>query len=117
MAISDSALLVMAICRLWGANIHLLHTQGLSGGEQGVKECIECWAGPEKSCGTSSRANGSFACCQSGSCPVAPGGDGVPTEYKMRLTLKYTRNISMVLPVDMETYLAPNCQYDTDTER
>ena len=89
----------------WGANIHLLHTQGLAGGDQGTKECIECWAGPRKACGLDPKRNGSFSCCQTGTCPVAPDGDGIPTEYKMQMTIKYTRNVSMVKPVDMETYL------------
>ena len=75
----------------------------------GVKECIECWGGPLKPCGM--RQNGSFACCQSGRCPVAHV-DTVPVEYRMQITLTYTRNVSMVRPVDMETYLAPDCQYE-----
>ena len=30
----------------------------------------------------------------------------------MQITLTYTRNVSMVKPVDMATYLAPDCQYE-----
>ena len=72
------------------------------------KECIECWGGPGKACGKDH--NGSFACCQSGRCAVADPSDDLPTEYKMRLTIKYTRELEKVQPVDIETYLAPGCQ-------
>merc|ERR1712096_188201 len=44
----------------WGANIHLLRTQGLSNGEQGVKECIECWYAKGKGC--KQAQSGTFAC-------------------------------------------------------
>ena len=97
---------------VWGANIHVLHTQNIAGGAQGVKECIECWAGPRKACGLDPKQNGSFACCQSGTCPVVPGKDRTPTEYKMKIVITYTRDVSMVKPVDVETYLSPGCQYE-----
>ena len=96
----------------WGANIHVLHIVGLADGEQGIKECIECWGGPKKACGTNAKKNGTFTCCVSGGCPVTAGADAHTTEYKMSMTLKYTRNVSMVRPVDVETYLAPNCSYE-----
>lgn len=96
----------------WGANIHVLHIQGLADGQQGVKECIECWAGETKNCGSSARRNGTFMCCVVGGCPTAPGTDTMPTEYKMEMKLRYTRDVQMVRPVDMETYLAPNCSYE-----
>ena len=97
----------------WGANIHAMHVTGLAGGAQGVKECIECWAGEKKACaGDMERANGTFSCCVIGTCPVEPGADGMTTEYRMAMTLQYTRNITMIKPVDVETYLAPNCSYE-----
>jgi hypothetical protein len=102
----------------WGGNIHVLHTQGLEGGQQGIKECIECWAGPQKHCGNNAQRNGSFDCCDQGTCPTASGTDKVPTEYRMKMVLRYTRDTTLVAPVDMETYLSPDCQYEynADTE-
>jgi hypothetical protein len=79
---------------VWGANIHMLHTVDIKGGAQGTKECIECWAGEGKRC--DARANGSFACCHSDShCPTV-NEDPVPTQYRLRLEIAYTRNVSMV---------------------
>jgi hypothetical protein len=50
---------------VWGANIHLLHTQGLTGGQQGIKECIECWATPfRQRHGCEPSRNGSFGCAR-----------------------------------------------------
>jgi hypothetical protein len=90
---------------VWGANIHLLHTADLRGGVQGVKECIECWAGDTKNCDV--RSNGSFSCCQSNSyCPTV-SVDLTPTRYHMRLEIAITRNVSMVKPVDMATFTVP----------
>ena len=94
------------------ANIHVLHTQGLQGGQQGVKECIECWGGPGKHCGSDPRRNGTFDCCDQGTCPVAPGADATPTEYKMLMRLRYTRDVSKVTAVNVETYQAPDCVYE-----
>ena len=94
------------------ANIHVLHTQGLQGGQQGVKECIECWGGPGKHCGSDPRRNGTFDCCDQGTCPVAPGADATPTEYKMLMRVRYTRDVSKVTAVNVETYQAPDCVYE-----
>ena len=55
--------------------------------------------------------NGSFGCCQTGRCPVAHA-DGIPTEFRMQMTITYTRNVSMVKAVDAETYTAPGCNYE-----
>lgn len=96
----------------WAANIHVLHIRGLADGEQGIKECIECWAGEMKNCGNNARKNGTFMCCVVGGCPTSPGADMMPTEYKMQMKIRYTRDVEMVRPVDTETYLAPNCSYE-----
>ncbi len=33
---------------VWTANIHLLRTEGVANGSQGVKDCIECMWAPSK---------------------------------------------------------------------
>ena len=78
---------------------------------------IECWAGEQKSCANPDQAtyhasNGTFMCCVAGTCPVAPDADKMTTEYRMRMRISYTRDIEQVTPVDMETFMAPNCSYE-----
>ena len=46
-----------------------LHTVDIAGGEQGIKECIECWATPYRLAhtqGCDAGGNGSFSCCGAG---------------------------------------------------
>ena len=102
---------------VWGANIHLLHTQDIAGGAQGVKECIECWATPyrlSQGNGCAQSGNGSFSCCGSGGggdCEVTTP-DPVPTEYYMSLNLEYTREVESITAIDVSVFRAPNCEYE-----
>ena len=90
----------------------MLHIQGLANGQQGIKECIECWAGEAKCCGADAVKNGTFTCCVAGTCPTEKDADMMTTEYKMSMKLSYTRDVHKVQPVDVETYLTPNCSYE-----
>lgn len=103
---------------VWGANIHLLHTEDIVGGEQGVKECIECWATPYRvsqghGCDPQ-YGNGSFSCCGSGggggNCAVNTP-DPVPTQYAMSLVVEYVRDTTVVA-VNPSTFRVPQCDYE-----
>ena len=73
----------------WGANIHLLRTVGLSGGAQGLKDCIECnyYEGRH---GCSPKNSGTFACCQDKSfCPVSGDVSGTKTYFLQYVHFNY----------------------------
>ena len=101
----------------WGANIHLLHSEGISGGQQGIKECIECWATPSRLAqghGCTPKGNGSFSCCGSGGggdCAQA-FPDPVPTEYRLVMYIEYTRDLIAITPADVAVFRTPNCRYE-----
>ena len=101
---------------VWGVNIHLLHTQGLVGGQQGIKECIECWATPfRQKNGCNPARNGSFACCglgrDSGTCQTTTL-DPIPTEYYLKMYVTFTHDIETITPLDIAVFRAPNCLYE-----
>jgi hypothetical protein len=101
---------------VWGANIHLLHTEGLAGGQQGIKECIECWATPFRlQNGCRPHGNGTFSCCgashASGTCETTHP-DPIPTEYYLKMYVTFTRELTSITPVDVAVFRAPNCVYE-----
>jgi len=70
----------------WNANIHLLKTTDLVGGDNGPKECIECWWGPQKTCSPDS--NGTFSCCYSdSSCATLPDANTTQAVYYLSYTV------------------------------
>lgn len=102
---------------LWGANIHLLRTEGLAGDvHQATKECNECYYAPGKGDQCTARTNGTFACCGEddyygvSSCPTSSSGPHPPERsYHLRYRVSYTRNVSAIIPVSVGILSAPNC--------
>lgn len=105
---------------VWGANIHLLHTVDIAGGDLGIKQCIECWATPYRishTQGCDAGGNGSFSCCGAGgggNCEVTTQ-DPVPTEYFMSMTLEFTRDVDAITDLDVSVFRAPHCDYEYNT--
>ena len=97
----------------WNANIHLLKTTDLVGGDNGPKACIECWYGPGKTC--TPDANGTFSCCYSdSSCPTVPGANTTQAVYYLSYTVDYTYDVTAITSIDVAIIMAPECsvQYD-----
>ena len=102
----------------WGANIHLLRTEGLAGDNpyRAAKECIECYYSPGKGEGCTPAYNGTFRCCgelnnrtaANSSCAVGPNPPAA-RDYQLRYTFNYTRDVARVRPVYVGTLAAPNC--------
>ena len=100
----------------WGANIHLLRTEGLSGSNpfQAAKECNECYFAESKGGACTPEQNGTFACCGENdsagvmSCPTIPNPPP-PRSYRLRYTMSFTTNVSAITPVHIGTMSAPNC--------
>ena len=96
----------------WGANIHLLRTEGLEGEDPylAVKHCNECFYAPGKGDACNRQSNGTFQCCgdscatgktgkQSCKCPTAKGVSTERKGYKLKYTLNYTTGCDLE-PVD-----------------
>jgi hypothetical protein len=105
--------------RYWGANLHLLHTQGLAGDpHKAAKECNECYYAPEKGDECTPERNGTFQCCGEndykgtlGHCPLAEElGDSTKSSYALRYTVNYTRDVDAVKPLKLGVLAAPNCE-------
>lgn len=102
----------------WGANIHLLRTEGLAGDNpyRAAKECNECYYSPGKGEGCTPAYNGTFRCCgefhnvtaAKSSCAVGPNPPAA-RDYQLRYTFNYTRAVGRVRPVYVGTLAAPNC--------
>ena len=102
----------------WGANIHLLRTEGLAGDNpyRAAKECNECYYSPGKAEGCTPAYNGTFRCCgelnnrtaANSSCAVGPNPPAA-RDYQLRYTFNYTRDVARVRPVYVGTLAAPNC--------
>jgi len=98
----------------WYANIHLLRTQGLAGDNaaKAAKECNECYYAPGKGC--TPAQNGSFLCCGEGdfagvsSCPTS-ANPPPPRDYVLRYTVRYTRSLDALTPLQVGTFTAPAC--------
>ena len=102
----------------WGANIHLLRTEGLAGDNpfRAAKECNECYYSPGKGEGCTPKHNGTFACCgEVGSkdahmsCAVGPNPPAA-RDYQLRYTFNYTHEMAKVRRVYVGTIAAPSCQ-------
>jgi len=105
----------------WGANIHLLRTEGLEGEDPylAVKHCNECFYAPGKGDACNRQSNGTFQCCgdscatgktgkQSCKCPTAKGVSTERKGYKLKYTLNYTTGCDLE-PVDIGVLAAPDC--------
>ena len=102
----------------WGANIHLLRTEGLAGDNpyRAAKECIECYYSPGKGEGCTPAYNGTFRCCgefnnataAKSSCAVGPNPPAA-RDYQLRYTFNYTRDVARLRPVYVGTLAAPSC--------
>ena len=105
----------------WGANIHLLRTEGLEGEDPylAVKHCTECFYAPGKGDACTIQRNGTFKCCgdscatgktgkQSCKCPTAKGVSTERKGYKLKYTLNYTTGCDLE-PVDIGVLAAPDC--------
>jgi hypothetical protein len=102
----------------WGANIHLLRTEGLAGDNpyRAAKECIECYYSPGKGEGCTPAYNGTFRCCgefnnataAKSSCTVGPNPPAA-RDYQLRYTFNYTRDVARLRPVYVGTLAAPSC--------
>lgn len=98
----------------WFANIHLLRTEGLAGDNaaKAAKECNECYYAPGKGC--TPEQNGSFFCCGEGdfagvtSCPTAANAPPA-RDYVLRYTVRYTRSLDALTPLQIGTITAPAC--------
>lgn len=98
----------------WAANIHLLRTEGLAGDNtaKATKECNECYYAPSKGC--TPAQNGTFWCCGEDdfagitSCPTASNAPPAQ-EYALRYTIKYTREVDALTPVQVGVLTAPAC--------
>jgi hypothetical protein len=102
----------------WSANIHLLRTEGLEGGNphKAAKECNECYYAPTKTSQCTKEANGTFDCCGEGDfkgeahCPVSDAGKLLPAKnYHLRYTFSYTKDVSALIAVQIGTMSAPAC--------
>ena len=101
----------------WGANIHLLRTEGLAGDNQirAAKECNECYYAPDKGAQCTPNQNGTFLCCGENdcdgveSCPTASGDLPAEATYYLRYRIDYTRDVSAVQPVHVSIATAPDC--------
>eukprot|EP00929_Paragymnodinium_shiwhaense_P001995 TRINITY_DN102193_c0_g1_i1.p1 TRINITY_DN102193_c0_g1~~TRINITY_DN102193_c0_g1_i1.p1 ORF type:complete len:483 (+),score=103.31 TRINITY_DN102193_c0_g1_i1:75-1523(+) len=107
----------------WGANIHLLRTDGgsiLAGDNswRAEKECNECYYDPSGSKGPrcTLQNNGTFQCCgdscYSGACfcPLKKDVLMDPITYYLRYTLTYTYDVAAVKPVKVGTITTPSCK-------
>ena len=99
----------------WGANIHLLRTEGLAGDNpyKAAKECNECYWAPGKGPNCTPKRNGTFVCCgeHAGSrakCPTKPFPPA-PRAYQLRYTMSYTRETRAIVRVNTAVATAPNC--------
>ena len=102
----------------WGANIHLLRTEGLAGDNpyRAAKECNECYYSPGKAEGCTPAYNGTFRCCgelnnrtaANSSCAVGPNPPAA-RDYQLRYTFNYTRDVARLRPVYVGTLAAPSC--------
>jgi len=110
---------------LWGANIHLLRTQGLKGDNpyKAAKECNECYYGPNKGSQCTPSKNGTFACCGEHDtegvayCEVAEGELPPEKVYHLRYTLSYTESVLFIIPLEIGTFSAPHCASYYDVYR
>ena len=102
---------------LWGANIHLLRTEYLSGDSlTATKECNECYYADTKGYMCNPGENGTFNCCGQ-ECPedtcFCPTRDDAPTEskrYYLQYQVNYTYDLDMITPVDVGVVTAPDCE-------
>ena len=101
----------------WGANIHLLHTEGLAGDEyQAAKECNECYYAPGKAPTCTKEQNGTFECCGESCgehecfCPTAKDSKAQTRSYALRYQVNYTYDIDQITSVDIGTMTTPECQ-------
>jgi len=108
--------------RYWGANLHLLHTEGLAGDNphKAAKECNECYYAPTKGDECKPHRNGTFQCCGEtdykgtvGTCPLAktdedPNKSG--PSYALRYRLNYTRDVTNTKRLDIGVITTPNCE-------
>jgi hypothetical protein len=101
----------------WGANIHLLHTEGLSGDPlQAAKECNECYYAPNKGPNCTPEQNGTFQCCgdycadHTCFCPtIQPHHNKDTQRFYLRYSVNYTYDIKNIQPVEIGIITAPNC--------
>ena len=86
----------------WGANIHLLRTEGLAGDNphRAAKECNECYWAPGKGHECTPAKNGTFQCCGEGRDAAATmrcatvADPPAARSYQLRYTLNYTAEVS-----------------------
>ena len=100
----------------WGANIHLLRTEGLAGADKhrAAKECNECYYAPFKGAACTPARNGTFACCgerdPQGTMKCATAlFPPPPRAYRLRYTFNFTTAVAALTPVQIGTMSAPDC--------
>lgn len=112
----------------WGANIHLLHTEGLAGDEfTAAKECNECYYAPNKAPTCTKEQNGTFECCGESCsehecfCPTEKGTDAPTREYALFYEVNYTYAVKDITSMSVGTMAVPDCElfyavYENDEE-
>ena len=113
----------------WGANIHLLRTEGLEGEDPylAVKHCTECFYAPGKGDACTIQKSGTLKCCgdscdtgktgkQSCKCPTAKGVSTERKGYKLKYTVNYTTGCDLE-PVDTGVLAAPDCAASYHVQR
>ena len=101
----------------WGANVHLLRTEGLAGDNphKAAKECNECYYSPGKGAQCTPAQNGTFKCCGENDnagishCPVDPRAALPNRTYHLRYSLNFTREVSKVTPLSVGVLSTPKC--------
>lgn len=84
----------------WGANIHVLRTDGVPD----VKSCIECHC---------EGGGGNFGCCPDGSfCDTTKGIDHAPREYFLEYTIEYSTDTSAYTAIDITVLDVSQCQIE-----
>lgn len=105
---------------VWGANLHLLHTEDLAGP---AKECNECWYGPNKGPKCSVAKNGTFDCCGDGGCAAGQckcttvHGYKKTTNYYLKYNIYWTSEVDKITGIDAGVIAAPNCQSEHNVMR
>jgi hypothetical protein len=118
----------------WSANIHLLHTFGLSGDDlTAARQCNECYYADTKGSMCTPDLNGTFYCCGQDCaadtcyCPTTDDVDmSVKTTYYLSYQVNYTYDLDCITPLDVGVLTTPvdadgNCQlfygvYQNDDE-
>eukprot|EP00939_MAST-03C_sp_MAST-3C-sp1_P004117 g4117.t1 len=106
----------------WGANLHLLHTEGLAGDNphKAAKMCNECYYAPTKGDECTPKRNGTFQCCGEtdyrgtvGTCPLASEeketSSATSDTFSLRYRLNYTRDVKNTKNLEIGVITTPKC--------